>query len=90
MDWLSVAVAISSAVAGFAAGYGALRALVSELRSNVAHLTGAVNTATLSLQTVVSDARHFGQQLSEQGTTLRELTERLRQVEIDLARLQTH
>lgn len=88
--WITALIAVGGALLGFAVGYGALRAVVSDLSQRFASLTVTMNTAALTLQTVTADAKHFGQQLNDQNETLRDLSERLRKVEIELARFQTH
>lgn len=87
MDWISIAVVLCSALAGFAAGYGALRAIVSNLDRQLAALNLTMNSASLTIQTVVNDAEHFGKQLTEQQTTIKDLDERLRALEIALAKI---
>lgn len=76
-----------AALLGFAAGYGALRAMVNQMRDDMRSVSADAKTTSAALTTVTADARHYAAQLAAQTSQLSDLADRVRILEIDVATL---
>ena len=74
---------------GFAAGYGALRAVIAQVREDMKGVSADAKLTSAALQTVTADARHYQAQLAAQATELSDLDHRVRMLEIEMARVKS-